>query len=72
LDDLKGEFYMKIDYALRVLKDRRTVLQDRIFEIEDGQLNHHGEYSLEQYKSQLKDWITEVQNGIDVLEKRDS
>lgn len=58
---------MVVDYSIRVLKEQRTKLQDKLFEIADGQYDKHPKENIEKLKTDIIHQLKDIEFAIKVL-----
>jgi hypothetical protein len=59
---------MVVDYSIRVLKEQRTKLQDKLFEIADGQYDKHPKENIKKLKTDITHKLKDIEFAIEVLE----
>jgi hypothetical protein len=60
---------MAVDYSVRTLKEQRNKLEDKIFQIEDGQYDKYPKDSIDKLKTELAYKLRDIAIAIEVLEK---
>lgn len=59
---------MSVDYSIRVLKEQRTKLQDKLFEIADGKYDKYPKENVEKLKADIEHKLNDIEFAIEVLE----
>jgi hypothetical protein len=60
---------MAVDYSVRTLKEQRNKLEDKIFQIADGQYDKYPKDSIDKLKTELTYKLRDIAIAIEVLEK---
>lgn len=60
---------MVVDYSIKVLKEQRTKLQDKLFEIADGKYDKHPKENIKKLKADITHKLKDIESAIEVLKK---
>lgn len=59
---------MVVDYSIRVLKEQRNNLEDKLFEIADGEYDKYPKEYIKKFKTDLTHKLKDIEFAIEVLE----
>lgn len=59
---------MVVDYSIRVLKEQRNNLEDKLFEIADGEYDKYPKENIKKLKTDLTHKLKDIEFAIEVLE----
>jgi hypothetical protein len=57
------------DYSIKVLEEQRVKLQDKLFEITDGEYDKYPKENVEKLKTDITDKLKDIDFAIKVLKK---